>query len=298
MPTARRKLSEIKTINVAERTEADHERRSGIVGTLRALGVTFSHFVEQIGDKSARPTIQYPEERRNYSNRFRGAHILTEREDGSIKCVACYMCATACPAECIYIEAAESPDKTVEKYASRFEIDMMRCIFCGYCVDACPEEAIIMSRQSELASYTRQETVWGIDKFMHRPELAEYGPGYRPNYPLLESKLPFKVEKRGSGDEVHPAQTVRGGQERLEGGPMDLKKASYVRMGMQEFNEAPLVELPPLEEQGQRGRIGDLERERMSPEEVKVLEQKGIREQYLGEDRPISENQGSEAGNK
>src|SRR3712207_6117823 len=114
MPTSRRKLSDIKPINVTERAEADHSRRSGIMATLRGLGVTFSHFVEQIGNKSSRPTIQYPEERRNYSNRFRGAHILTQREDGSIKCVACYMCATACPAECIYIEAAESTDKTVE----------------------------------------------------------------------------------------------------------------------------------------------------------------------------------------
>src|SRR5207249_1956342 len=103
----RKKLSEVETINVSNRVEADHQRRSGILATLRGLGVTFTHFVEQIGDKKSRPTILYPEEKRNYSNRFRGAHILTQREDGKIKCVACYLCATACPAECIYIEAAE-----------------------------------------------------------------------------------------------------------------------------------------------------------------------------------------------
>jgi NADH-quinone oxidoreductase subunit I len=281
MPTARRKLSDIKPINVSDLADAENKRRSGVMETLRGLGVTFSHFIEQIGNKSARPTIQYPEQRRDYSNRYRGAHILTQREDGSIKCVACYMCATACPAECIYIEAAESPDKSIEKYASRFEIDMMRCIYCGFCVDACPEEAIIMSRQSELATYTRQETVWGIEKLMHRPELPQYGPGYRPNYPLLESQLPFKVDKNGSGDETHPAQTVRDGDDRLAGGPTDLKKDSYLRMGRQEFNDAPLVKLPPLEAQGQRARIADLKRERMSLEEVESLEQKGIREQIL-----------------
>src|SRR5262249_55473866 len=162
--------------------------------------------------------------------------------------VACYMCATACPAECIYIEAAESPDKSVEKYASRFEIDMMRCIYCGFCVDACPEEAIIMSRQSELATYTRPQAVWGIDKLMHRTELPQYGPGYRPNYPaqypLLESQLPFKLEHEGSGDKVQRGQTVRDIAEMLPGGAIDLKKGSYVRTGHQEFNEEPLVKLP------------------------------------------------------
>lgn len=280
MPTARRKLSEVPVVNVRDRAEQDHQRRNRLVETLRGFGVTFSHFVEQIGGKS-RPTIQYPEQRRDYSNRLRGAHILTQREDGTIKCVACYMCATACPAECIYIEAAESIDKTVEKYASRFEIDMMRCIYCGFCVDACPEEAIIMSRQTELAVYRREDTVWGIDKLMNRPELPQYGPGYRPNYPLMESQLPFNYEKKGIGDEVHPAQTVRDSDDLIPGGTMDLKKESYLRMNKQEFNERPLAQPPPLEAQGQRGRISDLERERMNREKVKELQTQGIREQKL-----------------
>jgi NADH-quinone oxidoreductase subunit I len=280
MPS-RRKLSEVETVNVTDRTEAEHGRITGVLATLRGMGVTFSHFVEQIGNKKTRPTILYPEERRDYSNRYRGAHILTQREDGSIKCVACYLCATACPAECIYIEAGESTDKTVEKYAERFEIDMMRCIYCGFCVDACPEEAIIMSRQAELAVYTRDQTVWGIDKFMKRPELAQYGPGYRPNYPLLESQLPFKVEREGSGDEVHAGQSVRDASTRLPGNPVDLKKAAYLAKGAQEFNEEPLAALPPLEQQGQRAILADLARERMTQADVRKLAEQGISEQRL-----------------
>src|SRR5947199_10319309 len=92
------------------------------------------------------PTILYTEEKRNYSTRFRGKHILKAREDGTLKCVACYMCAQACPAECITIVAGEHPKIAYEKYPVVFDIDMMRCVFCGYCVDACPKDAIWMPR--------------------------------------------------------------------------------------------------------------------------------------------------------
>jgi NADH-quinone oxidoreductase subunit I len=159
------------------------------------MGVTMSRMVENITGK-VNPTIRYPEERRSYSDRYRGAHILTAREDGSPRCVACYMCATACPADCIYIEPAEHPDPLIEKYPARFEIDMLRCVFFGFCVEACPEEAIIMSRQSEISSYTREETLWGIDRLMKRPELAEFGLGFRPNDKLVDSTLAFVPKER------------------------------------------------------------------------------------------------------
>jgi NADH-quinone oxidoreductase subunit I len=146
------------------------------------------------------PTILYPEERRSYSTRHRGAHILTARPDGSPRCVACYMCATACPADCIYIEPAEHPDPLIEKYPTRFDIDMLRCVFCGFCVDACPEEAIIMSREMELCAYSRKETMWDIERLMNRPELPEFGLGYRPNETLVDSMVAFepKVKERKS----------------------------------------------------------------------------------------------------
>jgi formate hydrogenlyase subunit 6/NADH:ubiquinone oxidoreductase subunit I len=69
------------------------------------------------------------------------------------------VCPTACPAECIYIESAERPEKTIEKYPTRFEIDLLRCVYCGFCVDACPEEAIIMSRENDLVGESREELI-------------------------------------------------------------------------------------------------------------------------------------------
>lgn len=163
-------------------------------GTLAGMDVTLTRMVRSVLGKD-NVTIQYPEQRKPYSRRFRGVHVLTERADGSLKCVACYLCETACPAECITIEAAEVPDKGIEKVASRYEIDLSRCIFCGFCVDACPEEALIMSREYDLTTHYRDgETTYGITQLTERPEIAAYGAGYRPHmqYPLVESYLPTR----------------------------------------------------------------------------------------------------------
>jgi NADH-quinone oxidoreductase subunit I len=184
-----------KVVNVADRAARESSTVKEVLAPLVGMGVTMTRMVENITGR-VNPTISYPEERRAYSDRYRGAHILTAREDGSPRCVACYMCATACPADCIYIEPAEHPDPLIEKYPARFEIDMLRCVFCGFCVEACPEEAIIMSRQSEISSFTREETLWGIDRLMKRPELAEFGLGFRPNEKLVDSTLAFVPKER------------------------------------------------------------------------------------------------------
>ena len=89
-------------------------------------------------------TFEYPDEARPYAPRYRGRHRLTLNESGSIRCTACYLCATACPAKCIYIEAAEHDDEKIEKFPARYEIDTLLCIYCGYCVEACPVDAIRM----------------------------------------------------------------------------------------------------------------------------------------------------------
>jgi NADH-quinone oxidoreductase subunit I len=150
---------------------------------LAGLGVTMRHFLRNLFGRNKMYTIEYPEERRQYSHRFRGHHILTTRPDGSVRCVACFLCAQNCPAECIRIEAAEHPDVNIEKYPVVYEIDMLRCIFCGYCVDACPEEAIIMSNNYDMAYFTREQSVVGKADLMKPFTFDENRLGYRPLFP-------------------------------------------------------------------------------------------------------------------
>src|SRR6201986_1850088 len=105
------------------------------------------------------PTIteDYPDAPPRFQERYRGAHVLQRDENGLEKCVACFLCAAACPADCIYIEAAENTETLRisggERYAQVYNIDYNRCIFCGYCVEACPTDAITHGHGFELASY-------------------------------------------------------------------------------------------------------------------------------------------------
>ena len=91
-----------------------------------------------------------------FEQRFRGKHQLQRDENGLEKCVACFLCAAACPSNCIYIEAAENTEEkrisSAERYAKVYNIDYNRCIFCGYCVEACPTDAITHGHGFELAS--------------------------------------------------------------------------------------------------------------------------------------------------
>jgi NADH-quinone oxidoreductase subunit I len=158
----------------------NRDTRPGVYPILLGMGITFSNMLRTLFRREA-ATIQFPEQKRPVSERYRGIHILTAREDATPKCVACYMCATACPAECIYIEAGERPEQSIEKYPTRFEIDLLRCVYCGFCVDACPEEAIIMSRENDLVGTTREELIIDRDRLMARGKITEHGDGYRPS---------------------------------------------------------------------------------------------------------------------
>ncbi|NMC61783.1 MAG: NADH-quinone oxidoreductase subunit I, partial [SAR324 cluster bacterium] len=137
------------------REEMNFWERIYVLELLRGVSVTFGkllrnfilHILHLLGlkkDKRALATIQYPNERRAYPDRYRGRHRLTLNESGEVKCTACFLCATACPAKCIYIEAAEHPNPSISKFPHRYEIDTLLCIYCGYCVEACPVDAIRM----------------------------------------------------------------------------------------------------------------------------------------------------------
>ncbi|MEK7433758.1 MAG: NADH-quinone oxidoreductase subunit I [Cyanobacteriota bacterium] len=111
---------------------------------VKGLVVTIGHMLKNVFNLKKLPVIDYPNQEKGIPQGYRGMHRLTQREDGTPKCVACMMCATACPAECIHINATESENKEIEKYPERFEIDLLECIFCGMCVEACPVDAIRM----------------------------------------------------------------------------------------------------------------------------------------------------------
>jgi len=136
------------------REEMNFIERLYIIEVLKGLVVTSGHLLRNLiflglnvvglRKKHTLATIQYPDEARPYAPRFRGRHRLTLKQDGEVRCTACFLCATACPARCIYIEAQEHDDSTIEKFPARYEIDTLLCVYCGYCVEACPVDAIRM----------------------------------------------------------------------------------------------------------------------------------------------------------
>ncbi len=111
-------------------------------------------------------TQQYPEQAPSVPPNYRGVHRLNRDEQGRVKCVACYMCATACPAHCIDIVAAPSPWPDREKYPEVFVIDELRCIYCGMCEQACPVDAIELTTLFDLTGMSREEMMFDKEKLL------------------------------------------------------------------------------------------------------------------------------------
>jgi NADH-quinone oxidoreductase subunit I len=127
---------------------------------MAGLQTTASHLFKR------KVTVQFPEERPVMPPNYRGVHRLNRDEEGRVKCVACYMCSTACPAHCIDIVAAPSPWPDREKYPEMFVIDELRCIYCGMCEEACPCDAIELTSLFDLTGLSREEMMFDKEKLL------------------------------------------------------------------------------------------------------------------------------------
>jgi NADH-quinone oxidoreductase subunit I len=173
-----RLVTPARTLSVVERLYLGEIARGLGVTTYRFWRNLALHVLHALGfarGVRAAVTVQYPEERKSYSTPYRGSHRLTLKEDGSVRCTACFLCATACPAHCIHIEAGEHPDPDVEKFPLRYEIDTLRCIYCGMCVEACPCDAIRMDTyvHPRLWGYRREDFIETKQVLMERSRVLE-----------------------------------------------------------------------------------------------------------------------------
>jgi NADH-quinone oxidoreductase subunit I len=146
---------------------------NSVTSVAKGMAITFGEMLN--------PTIteDYPDAPPKFQQRYRGVHVLQRDENGLEKCVACFLCAAACPADCIYIEAAENTEELRisggERYAKVYNIDYNRCIFCGYCVEACPTDAITHGHGFEIASYNTSTLIYRKEQMLTAiPEGAHF----------------------------------------------------------------------------------------------------------------------------
>ncbi len=147
--------------------EMNFWERIYLPAVLAGIAITIKHLFK----KSA--TVRYPEKTREFSEIWRGQHVLKRDEKGAERCTACGLCAVSCPAEAITMTAAERQKGEEnlyreEKYASTYEINMLRCIFCGLCEEACPKEAIFLTDRMVTTDYARQDFIYGKDKLVEK----------------------------------------------------------------------------------------------------------------------------------
>lgn len=153
-----------KVVSNKQMTFAEKMYLPAILG---GISITIRHLFKK------KATVSYPEVKREFSQVYRGQHVLKRDDKGAERCTACGLCAVSCPAEAITMTSAERKKGEEnlyreEKYASTYEINMLRCIFCGLCEEACPKEAIFLTDRMVPTDFTRNEFVYGKDKLVEK----------------------------------------------------------------------------------------------------------------------------------
>ena len=179
---------------------------TSLLGPWSGFAVTFRQMLKP------KLTMRYPKEKRVKPQRFHGRHVLNRYPDGMEKCIGCELCASVCPAHCIYVRGADNPpDEPVspgERFGFVYEINMLRCIFCGMCVEACPTEAITMTHLFEMSVSDRKEGIFPKDSLLVDPDGT-------PNHPLPDTRL-IDLNDLKLGDGWMRA-TAPGGRVEFEG---------------------------------------------------------------------------------
>src|SRR5512139_408132 len=149
-----------------------------------------------------RVTVQYPDEKPYLPPRFRGRIILSRDPDGAERCVACYLCAVACPVDCIALQATE--DEHGRRYPEFFRINFSRCILCGWCEEACPTYAIQLTPDFEFSEYERQNLVY------EKEDLLINGPGKYPDYNFYKvAGIAIAKKDKGEAQKETPPVDVK-----------------------------------------------------------------------------------------
>ncbi len=158
---------------------------------IKSLGVTAKHLIQK------KVTVEFPENRHEPPDpmKYRGVHRLNRDEQSRVKCVACFLCETACPADCIHIVGEESPWSDREKYPKSFVIDELRCIYCGMCEEACPVDAIELTSIYDLTGHSREQMLYDKEKLLSVYDMTKDTEPMRSNgADLLPVGLPSQSE--------------------------------------------------------------------------------------------------------
>ncbi len=167
-----------------------------MLSLIRTLWAVFLHMFRR------RETVLYPEEKPAIPPRWRGRIVLSRDPDGEERCVACYLCAVACPVDCIALEATE--DAHGRRYPASFRINFSRCIFCGFCEEACPTYAIQLTPDFEMGEYERKNLVY------EKEDLLISGPGKYPGYNFYRvAGLGIGGKDKGEAENEAPPTDVR-----------------------------------------------------------------------------------------